>query len=158
MLNDVVLDACIFGHAQNPGLGVYFVEASRFLDALINVEAKLCLDGGVASGSSRILAEYRSVIAPTSLAAALLASMLSEGRYVETNPRVSRGVRQCVNRLIAATKAMDRLYVCVACNSREKVLVTHDHEDFPDDVRERIADQLQVSVLEAVDAEPLLSP
>lgn len=157
MLADVVIDSNIFGHAQNPGLGAWFAEATTFLTELLEVETHVCLDEGVGSGQGRILAEYEKVISPTGLAAPVLAQVLLEGRYREVPGRVPSIVRTRVNGLVRAQKAMDRLFLCVTYQSHESVFVTHDDQDFGDEVREQALDQLGIRIVDAVDCCPLLN-
>jgi hypothetical protein len=155
MLGDVVVDTNIFGHAQNPELGAYFTEATSFLETLVQARTVICLDASVEEESSRALAEYQRVIVPTGLAAPVLSRLLVEGRYKELSGVVSPHVRTIVNRLVR--KSMDKLFLCLAYESIDSVLVSHDHEDFPDDVRERADQQLGVQVVEAVECTPLLA-
>jgi hypothetical protein len=157
MLDDIVIDSNIIGHAQNPELGAQFDEATLFLESLVTQGVTLvCFDVGLANNQSRILNEYRAVLGAANLAQSALATLLSRQQFKECPPSVPPAIREIVNRLIRQCKPMDRLFLCVAHNSSCRVLASHDDEDFDDATRERAEAQLGVRVLDAIDCHPLL--
>lgn len=156
MLDDVVVDTNIFGHAQDPNTGVLFDEAAAFLERLLTVETPICFDGEVEANRSRVLAEYERVMFPTGLAAPVLTRILVERRYKELSPRVPHHVRTIVNALLPVAESMDKLFVCLAYVSEESVLVSHDDNHLTHDVRQRAEQRLGVRMLDAVDCTPEL--
>src|SRR5579863_3787766 len=129
MLEDVVVDSNIFGHAQNPELNALFREATDFLEQLVVTPTEICFDLPGSGAESRILKEYRTVVAPSGLAAPVLIKLLTERRFREVESKVPRPIRRIVNNLIVKEKATDKVFLCTAFNSVDSVLVSHDDED-----------------------------
>jgi len=114
------------------------------------------VDEGIVDESSRILNEYRNVIAPVGLSATVLSSLITSGRLVEFPRRVPRAVRTRINKALGPKKAMDKLYVAVAWSSVEKFVVTHDESDFDVTCCSLLSSSLGVRVASARGAVGLL--
>jgi hypothetical protein len=160
MLADVVVDTNVLVRANNAA-DSYFDEASEFLETLAyDCETALCLDSGFdydeAKNRSLIFAEYRESLSPATLSAPILASLFVAGRVISVETRLPDAQRRCVNRLIDASKPRDRTFLKVAINSAERVLVSHDFEDFDAATRVEIARHFDVDVIEAETCRPRL--
>lgn len=154
MLEDVVVDANIFAHAQNPK-EKHCDAAAEFLERLLQVNTKLCLDGYFEDGprnSSLIGQEYLNSVQPTGKGYAFLVKLLSSGRV---KMGVSRKVPPNVRKIVADAipkNNHDRTLVFVSYNSASRVVVSHDYMDFPKAVRGRIRKELGVVVEMAAEA------
>jgi hypothetical protein len=153
MLTDIVIDTNVFLHAQNPNED-RFQSAIEFLQQLLTVDTKLCIDGVFdlkAPHLSLIAHEYLEHIKPGGLGYATLVNLLQSGRVkMNTSAKIAPVLRRMVVSLIPGD-SRDRTFVFVAYNSHSKVLVSHDWVDFKPHVRERIRKQLVVTIEEASD-------
>jgi hypothetical protein len=162
VLADIVVDSNVLAHALNPD-DARFGASTRLLETLDGaLLAKLCLDEGFdadeARSRSRILSEYWMNVGFGSVASAVLTRIFADGRIREIPARSARRVdRDFVRGLLV--KPLDRSFVHVAAGSSERLLVSHDDEDFTVVVVVRVAQRLAVEVVPAtVGSDRLLAP
>lgn len=159
MLSDVVLDANVLGHSQNPEVAE-FHDSRALVAALRDGAVVLVVDEGfslVESENRSILGhEYRAQIRAGSDAFYLLMECFAGLRGKWVSSRVNDADRRKVNREVAAN-TRDRLYVRIAINSDSRTLVSHDFSDFSAVCRQRLKSQVLVDVITAGDATPLVA-
>ena len=154
MATDIVIDTCILVQANNPR-DRYFEASVDLLESVVGQESLLlCMDPGYsmeARNKSHIFQEYRENLSPVVWTTALFAALFSSRRVKDVPRKVPNDVRLKVNKLIKKEKPRDRTFLKVAYNSTDRILVTHDGEDFPDSKRPKIKSQLAVDVLDAAE-------
>jgi hypothetical protein len=156
-LVDIVIDTNVFLHAENPQ-----EPRQRDADALLNkiraCVVQLCVDDGFdiveAQNRSVIGAEYLKWLRAGSLGYALVTFLAGSAR-LKILPRavpakVSKAIRTQV------PNGPDRTFLKIAFNSQEKVLSSHDFNDIPQTVRNRLFAQVGLSVVDADRAKALL--
>jgi hypothetical protein len=130
--------------------------AHQLLTLLQQRTTRLCLDEGFdlneARNRSHIGAEYLQHLSFGMLGYAVVAHLAASDR-IKT---ISRQVPPAVGKRIrdAVWSPPDRIYVRVAFNSDEKLLVSHDITDIPQASRNRLRAEIAVDVLEAVQSLP----
>lgn len=150
--DDVVIDTNVFVHTANPG-AAEFEAARELVQELLEAHTLLCFDEGAhpteARNRSKILSEYYSHIDRNSVGYYAVVQLLSDGRMKQVSPRVPERVRKVVGR--AVHDPTDRVFVRVAHNSAEQILVSHDHQGFTPQCKARIAKQCSVEIYSASD-------
>lgn len=153
MLTDVIVDTNVLLHADNPEEARQG-EAVNLVRALVTGPTAVCVDEGFSpeEGDNRSLigGEYLDKLTAVSLGYQMLVHVFSEGRIVEVSTSVSDQVRGIVRK--AVNKPRDRTFLRVAYNSKERVLCSHDYEDFPARARRQLQKRLDVTVCDAADA------
>jgi hypothetical protein len=151
VLKDVVIDTNVLAHADNPNesrqaASIAMIEGLLPAHTMVAIDEGLSLDEG--QNKSRIWAEYKSKIPPTcALASYFLQQILSTERLQETPAKVDVAVAKKINQMIA--KASDRVFLRVAINTAEKLLVSHDFNDFAESKRADIRKRMNVTVCDA---------
>lgn len=150
MLVDIVIDNNVLMHSDNeqePRRNQCVV----LLRMLRNCQTHLCVDDGFsldeAKNRSHIGGEYLRHLRFGSIGFAIV-SHLAQSSRIRLVPRkvpqdVSKHIRKQVN------KGPDRTYVKVAFNSTDKTLASHDFEDLPQPVRDRLRNAIGVRILAA---------
>jgi hypothetical protein len=155
MLIDIVLDANVLMHADNPASTR--MQMSRDLLTALQLETcqtHLCVDEGFhmdpAKNRSQIGSEYQKHLEIGMLGWAVVAALASSPRVRQ----VSRSVPPNVSKTIytQVPKGPDRTYLKVAFNSHDKTLTCHDFGDIPATVRTRLRKAIGVQVLDAAAA------
>lgn len=151
MLKDIVIDTNVLMHATNPKSGRQ-QQSVGLLRAMLDSDTALCLDT-VFSGqlaqpeSSLIWQEYSDNLGAPGFSSEFLTKMATGRRIVHVSRTVERSAQKWISRQIVNSR--DRTFVRVALNSIERVLVSHDYQDFPTKVRSACLLRLGVEVLEA---------
>ena len=149
MLDDLVLDTNVMLHAENPNEPRR--QGSRdLLEGLLRCKTSLRIDE---ARDSLIIGEYRQKLRPGMLATVVVAKLAAEKRVLPVE-KPSRKIKNFT--LQTLRKPMDRVFLRVAAMSEDKVLVTHDFEDFQTKKRVDIKRKLGVRVLEASECLPRL--
>ncbi len=150
MLSDVVVDANVFAHTQDPS-EAYFGDACDFVKRLLAKPTLLRVDPGFSTVESKnrslIGHEYTKHLRHGTLGFTTVASLASSNRIKEASDKVAPAVRKKVNQFIR--KKSDRTYLCVAINSDDQKFVSHDFTDFQEAKRTNIARTLAIHVLAA---------
>lgn len=151
-LDDVVVDTNVFVHTSNPETAE-FDAARQFVQELLDAHTLICFDEGSHSrealNRSKILSEYYSHIDRNSFGYHAVATLLRDGRTKEVSPKVPDRVRKLVGQFVY--DPTDRIFVKVAHNSGDQVLVSHDHQGFTLECKRMMAKQCSVCICGAVD-------
>jgi len=155
MLVDIVVDTNVFLHAENSQESRR-AQAAGLLLALQNKTCTtlLCVDEGFdleeAKNRSQIGSEYLKHLRHGTLAFAVVVHLLGSLRIKQ----VRRGVPSNVSRRIIqqGVTGVDRTFIQVTYNSRDKTLACHDFDDVPDTVRDRLRGAIGVRILAADEA------
>jgi len=158
MLDDIVIDTNVLMHAQNPD-ELRFSDARQLIESMLACTTSLCIDRGFdihpARNQSKIGAEYLEKLQPGSLGFALIVSLVEALRLKQTDRLPPRAVSRAINQLIRNRR--DRTFVGVSYNSTERMLISHDYQDFQPAKRGAIRRQLGVRVIDAKDCFPELA-
>jgi predicted nucleic acid-binding protein len=152
MLNDIVVDTNILLHAQNPE-EARFAAANEFISKMFTVSTLLCVDNGFdldeSANKSHIGHEYLSKLSFGSTGFSLISYLASNCRFNFLPKRASQQTSRRINQLVR--KPSDRIFLNVAFNSEDKVLISHDYEDFQVNKRTTIQRDLHIDIIEALD-------
>lgn len=158
MLKDIVLDANVLLHAHNK-IEVRQKNCVALLNIIMDSDTHLCVDEGFsaeeARNCSQIWHEYIKWLTHGTLGHALIAHLAQTKRVKQLPRSVPNTVSRAINRQI--NKGVDRIYVRVAFNSKNKILVSHDYQDIPETVRARLRGAIEVQILSAEDTLPLMN-
>jgi hypothetical protein len=148
MMVDIVIDTNVLVHAGAPS-EPRMAEAFDLVRRLIAVETLLCVDNGFDADRDRnrslIAAEYYGKLRYGSPGLGLLAH-LAQNHRLRFLPRMAeRSQQRKINQMIR--KPRDKTFLSVASNSTERVLVSHDFEDFQAKKRPDIKKYLGVAVI-----------
>lgn len=154
MLTDIVVDTNVFSHAQMPPNQQDFLDAKAFIEALLECETQLCVDGILdpeSPESSKIGWEYFNYVPPIGLGYTALVKMLSTGRVrMGVSDDVGPVLRKFVVNLIR-NDSRDRTFVFVAFNTQERIVVSHDRVDYTGRVRTQVQRRMGVTIEDAAD-------
>lgn len=154
------MDTNVLVHTQSRE-SPYFLDAVRFVGALLATKTALCLDqefdlDNEGQPGSLIGAEYLKHLQPQTYGFIALAALLASGRFKAVGTKVSDQARKWADQQIP--KKRDRTFFRVALLSDEKILVSHDEDDFSPDVRRRAQKEFSVEICTAAVAQPKLQP
>jgi hypothetical protein len=149
MLADLVVDANIWAHTQNPN-SAWYEDSLDFCERLLISQTIVVVDAG-----GLIEQEYEENLTPASVGYQTLASLAASGRLAHMPAAVPANIRRTIEALIPRN-SRDRTYVRISYNSTGRHLGSHDWDDFNDDVRADLYERIQVLVLEAHELTPLL--
>ncbi len=138
MLEDIILDTNVLMHADNPVSGRQ--EASEHLIILLSNSTTIIY----VDRAGRIRLEYREYLVPGSVGSAFVSAMVRRSQLVaieiQARPEDRRWIWKNIN------DPCDRAFLRVAVASKEKVLTSHDFDDFHNRKRSAIRRRLRVSV------------
>ena len=159
MLNDIVVDTNVFVHASNPNVP-FHATSLALLRVLGDATVVLCVDEGFdiveAQNRSLIAGEYYGNLISGMVGFAIIATLASTGRLKQVPKRVPQAVAQKIRRLVPRNPR-DRTFLRVSFNSHERILVSHDFDDFGPGVRTALKASVSVAVITAEDVIVLLS-
>lgn len=145
-LTDVVIDTNVFVHAGNPDVE-HFDGARKFLKEVLNSETVICFDKNKNEYAGKILHEYKDKIKGQHFGSRVLSKLLQQGRFVNVERKIPLKEKRILLGLINKRGSQtDKIFVIVAYNSREKILVSHDFGDFSRDIRGKLKRDLGVEV------------
>jgi hypothetical protein len=154
---DVVVDTNVWEHASHPrnALGR---EAKAFLERFLASRTELCVDDEFDldpnMNRSRIVHEYLEQLHHDDFGGNALASLAAELRIKITKKRLPPEERM---RLVAMLEdARDVTFAEIACVSDERVLVTHDGDDFNEAVCDVLWQRHRTEVMDAIGCIPRL--
>ena len=158
MLEDIVIDTNVLLHAQNPD-ELRFSDARQLIEQMLACTTSLCIDRGFdispGQNQSKIGAEYLEKLQPGSLGFVLIVSLVESFRLKQINRLPPRDISRAINQLIR--KPRDRTFLGVSYNSTERLLVSHDYQDFQQAKRVSIRRDLGVNVIDAATCLPELA-
>lgn len=150
MLEDIVIDTNVLLHAQNPDES-RFSDARQLIEQILECTTSLCIDRGFdispARNQSKIGAEYLDKLQPGSLGFILIVNLVESFRLKQTDRLPPRDISRAINQLIR--KPRDRTFLGVSYNSTERMLVSHDYQDFQQAKRVVIRRNFGVKVVDA---------
>ncbi|TCK68479.1 hypothetical protein [Acidipila rosea] len=153
MLTDIVIDTNIFLHAENQQEQRQ-ASCQMLIELLNDGESKLCVDEGFdleeSKNRSIIGREYIAHLRDGSLGYALVGYLARTGRVAMLPRKVPQAAKRHILQQIP--DGPDRTFVFIAHNSDEKVLVSHDFNDIPPTVRQRIKNAIDVCIVDASQA------
>jgi len=145
-LTDVVIDTNIFVHAGNPDVE-HFDGATKFLKEVLDSETVICVDKNKNEYPGKILYEYRDKIRGQHFGSNVFSKLLQQGRFVNVERKIPLREKKILLGLINKRGSQtDKIFVIVAYNSGEKILVSHDFGDFSRDTRGKLKKYLGVEV------------
>ncbi len=159
MLVDLVVDTNILLHAGNPN-EPRFEHAKSLVETLMRLEIVLCVDEGFSFERSRnrsqIGNEYLEHLSFGTVGFEVIRALASSDRI----KLVSRVVNRKESKLITQKvwDPTDRIFVRVAINSDERVLVSHDFGHFPLPVRNLLRGQIEVRICDCAECLNLCAP
>lgn len=158
MASELAVDTNVFAHCYDP-------RESRCDAALAIVTAlrmgahMLCVDEGFhvveSQNRSKIGSEYIEHLRAGSVGLTLVAFLASSGRVKIVPRRPPLDLNKRLVRLVSDPG--DRAFVGVAWHSASRILVSHDFQDFPDSVRDTIAREIGVDIIDAASCLPRLA-
>ncbi|MEQ8744178.1 hypothetical protein [Parasphingorhabdus sp.] len=135
-MTDIVVDTNVLVHSCNPK-DKWFCDSVLFIERLRKSTLIILVDGGLdveeAKNTSRIWSEYLEHVPKSSLAAELLAELMTAGRILDVEVQVQPHLRKLIDQKI--TDKSDRVFLKAAINSQSKTLTSHDDAAFPKAVR-----------------------
>lgn len=151
MAEEIVIDTNVFLHAANPAEQRFRESVALCRELAGARSSSICVDEGFdldpQANKSLIGGEYHARLPPGSIGAALVQRLGDEGRLVVRSRNVPDRERGMINQLIKNRR--DRTFLRVAWNACDKLLVSHDYQDFASSKRHTIKKRLNVSVVEA---------
>lgn len=151
MLEDIVIDTNVIVHSYKDANNVYFIDAQAFMMHFLNPKCNcaICFDDGFdpieSKNRSAIYTEYRNHLWPGSILAAIIA--FGSDRIRILNKKVPANINRIINK--TGIKKMDRIFVRIAYNSKNKRLVSHDKDDFNISRRQYFNSQLLILITTA---------
>lgn len=145
-LTDVVIDTNVFVHAGNPNVE-HFNGTIKFLKEVLNSETVICVDENKDEYFGKILHEYRDKIKGQHFGFYVFSKLLERGRFVNVERKIPQREKKILRGLINKRGSQtDKIFVIVAYNSGENILVSHDFGDFSRDTRGKLKKYLGVEV------------
>jgi len=131
MLEDILIDTNVLKHANDSNTP-YQTDSIELINAMIDTETLLCVDEGFTldetQNRSHIGHEYLKHLKHGSLGHALLRYLFLERRYRFLPRQIPPAITRQINQQFGNRR--DRIFLRVAYNSTEKVLISHDYTDF----------------------------
>lgn len=156
-MDDVVIDTNVLMHASDPREQLC-PSARSLAQVILDTDIKICVDEGFdtdpAKNRSLIGNEYNTHIRFGTFAHGFILRLASERRIRTLSRNVERRVKKVI--LQRLRKPRDRVFVCVTTNSLERVLVSHDFEDFSEAKRADLRHELDIEIVTAAAALPRL--
>jgi hypothetical protein len=151
--NDVVLDTNVLGHADNAAspqqessLAILNWVRASSVTWMLDDQGKSAPD----PKTSLLFQEYKRTLAPQGASIALFIQCLAFGR-VSFAPRPGEAIRNTIRKLVPRNKN-DCAVLGAAHGTVDKVLISNDLADFPQDVRRSVGKKLGVQILLADEA------
>jgi hypothetical protein len=158
VLDDLVIDTNVLVHAQNPGER-RFKDSVQFVESLLGCKAQLCVDPGFSAvesaNRSLIGGEYLDKLRVGSIGYSALVMLIGAGRVREVPRAADRAANKKILQLVR--KKRDRTFLSVAWGTSEKLLVSHDYEDFQEKKRAEIRKSIGVRMADAAGVCALLA-
>ncbi len=148
---DIVIDTCVLVHANNPGSG--YQEASiELIERLLNKSTKIVVDEDFNlenPSSSYIAKEYSEHLNNTMLGFYFLAHIGRSGRLKFTSKKTNYAFIKFIVQNVSNKK--DHLFLKITYNSTEKILASHDYQDYHKSKRILFKREHKIYILDAKD-------
>lgn len=156
MPNDVVIDTNVLVHAENKAIKVH-QECVDFINYLTDSSESLCFDEGFAwhetFNKSQIAHEYLNNLRYGTMGYMLVVRLATSKRITEVSRTVSKRATNIITQTVS--KRRDRVFLKVAFNSENKILISNDFEDFQVPKRTLFRKQLGLQVIIPSDYEKI---
>ncbi len=150
MVEDLTIDTNVFLHSVDIRQE-HRPACQELLNKLLSGNAQLCIDEGFdiveSRNRSKIGSEYHQHLRFVHPAFAIIVALGTRGRIAQCATEVPQATKRLLIKLIS--NKTDRVFVKVAYNSRSRVLVSHDFEDFQINKRHVIMQKCQVDIVTA---------
>lgn len=146
---DIVIDTNVLVHSGNPNERCF--EASvELLSSILDSNCVICIDKkrelGTGYFDGLISQEYDKLLGiHTPLATNFISKMFRTQRVVEISKNPGQKRKKIIEQKIR--KKNDRVFVGVTCNSHDKLLASHDFEDFQKSKRQFLKSKLKINIL-----------
>jgi hypothetical protein len=148
--NDIVIDTCVLVHANNTN-SKYQVSSIKLINLMLSNKLYIALEDGFdldeSLNKSRMGYEYINHLNPGDLGFSMLAHLLSTNYYIICTNQVPLNVKKIIIQNIG--NIGDRHFIYVTFNTDNKILVSHDFEDFHKNNRKLFSRVLNISILTA---------
>lgn len=143
----LVIDTNVLEHADNPQ-ELRYESSIAFLNHIRAATGEVIyVDESLSPNESFILNEYRNRLVPGNFGTTVLLLLTQQGRVTPIKRAVPATITKKIKKW--AHKPVDVIFLKVAYNSNEKILVSHDFEDFPQKARDFFLDEINVDVVTA---------
>ena len=147
-MTELVVDANVLAHSGNPA-NRYFDSALEIIIGLVESDDLLALDDtgkdAPNAATSNLYREYVESISPVSLAASVLATLLS-GERVNFYPRPGRQTWTKCKQLVPRNNN-DAIVIGIGACTGDNIVISNDFADFPVRVRSQTKKTLGVTIL-----------
>lgn len=148
MPNDVVVDTNVLVHADNKKIERHH-ECIDFINYLLDSTELLCFDEGFVwhetHNKSHIAQEYWKHLRYGMLGFMLVSKLASSKRVVEKPLAVDQTARNLITQKV--TNKRDRIFLKVAYNSDNKILISNDFADFDKRKRKLFKGKLGLQIM-----------
>jgi hypothetical protein len=147
---DIVIDTCTLKHASDP-TSKYFNDSVTFIDKIMSSSILCVVDEGFSlnetENESYIGLEYITHLQPNSLGYQLIYFLAMNERIDFVSKDVAYRDKKIIEQCIRNKK--DRSFLKITINSKEKILASHDFEDYQDDKRRYLKRQTNIIIYTA---------
>jgi predicted nucleic acid-binding protein len=151
MPTDIVIDTNVLLHADNPQEKRQH-DCIKLIHLLLESSEVLCFDEGLdfveSKNRSRIWREYSLNIRNTMLGYKMIETLLRNKRFKLVPTAVTRSAGKEIKRI---SDKEDRVFVKVAINSDDQILLSHDYSAFPVKKRSQLKGKLGITIVAACD-------
>ena len=151
MPNELVIDTNVLVYASNNDDYAKKQDCINFIDNLIISNEVIFIDLSIDPNKGIIAHEYYKHLNVGDYGYVLLEKLLSENRIMFIVSTVHPHINKKIYPRIKKEKAWDRVFVRVAYKTANKILVSHDYEDFTISNREYFRKEIGVHIIEAGD-------
>lgn len=145
----IVIDTNVLEHADN-GQEERRLSSIKLIDHLRNTkEIVLYVDQSLDINNSYVLSEYFERLKPGMYGHTMLIELLQQNRVTPLNRTVVGNVMSKIKQWVH--KVTDVAFARITYKSAEKILVSHDYEDFPRKARKFLRNELNIEVIEAAE-------
>ena len=156
---DVVVDANVWAHSANPQ-NRYFEASVLLCEATPAASYVLCVDVGWSmddTNRSRIGAEYRKYVRFGTPGYEAIVWLATHERVRFIDPTISNADRVAVNRSLPRNNH-DRHYLRLSICTADRVLCSHDFDDFTSEVRAACRRRWGLAIVDAKDLASAIVP
>jgi hypothetical protein len=143
----LVVDTNVFEHADNSN-EIRHPASLALLNVLINTQGQLIyVDESLSPDESFILNEYIKRLVPGNFGHTVLLLLARQGRISPIKRTVNANITKKIKMWVH--KPVDVTFVKVSFNSADRIFVSHDFEDLPQDAREFLYEKIAVNIVTA---------
>jgi hypothetical protein len=142
MGNDVVIDTNVLVHASNCNYEKQ-QDCIDFINSIMSSSEFMCIDeyGGT------IVGEYKRHLKPGMMGHTLFFKLIKDKRIKEIDRSIDAAINKKINQ--SGIIKSDRVFVRITYKSEDKILVSHDFDDFTNGRRNTFKKQLNILIIES---------